>query len=546
MNAEIVYRGPDSEGVYSDETVGLGIRRLTIIDLSRNGDQPHYNESGSVISVCNGEIYNYLELKRELIQRGHQFVSENDAEVIPHLYEEYGERFVDHLNGMFAITLFDRTRNVMIAVRDRSGIKPLYYYYDRHELYLASSIHSIKAVQSLTINSEHVGHYLFYQYYPGEVTPYLNLWKLAPATMLKYDGESLTRSEYWKPELSSDQTVEDSEVFYRTMVEAHLERSVVGQVQSDVPVGIMLSGGIDSSLIAYYASRMESDNLSFFHVSMEGNTSQDQICAETFARWLGIDLTQYNIDHASLSSLIPTVMGYMDEPIADTAAISSYLISHWVQEFTPVLLSGVGGDELFGGYGRYVRGVEQGVDQFYKQVPFFSVDEIGAMTGVGFDPNRFITGLDDEVEDRANHLMWIDLNSWLSNQLLNMQDKMSMANSVEMRVPFLDHELVEFALGMPSEYKMGRSGKALLKNIMSRIYLSSYADRQKAGFGVPIAKWVMDHYPAISALILHESKMVEQFGLTRSEVSRILTQDHRLQINRIWILYVLALWTAQQ
>jgi asparagine synthase (glutamine-hydrolysing) len=350
------HRGPDGEGHFIDDVIALGMRRLSIIDVA-HGNQPFFNKDRSVAVVCNGEIYNYRELREDLRKSGVVFHTGSDVEVIPHLYDRYGMEFVHKLNGMYAIALYDSTRRILYLVRDRLGIKPLYYTVHRNELVFSSELKAILAVvggqPKPDLNA--FSTYLELLYIPAPMTPFQDIRKLEPASYLAWEDNRATKVRYWDPDLAIDDG--RSERAWMDDINALLLDSTDLELRSDVPVGSFLSGGVDSSLVTALAARATAQPFSTFHMrwkDVEGKIDES-VYARMVSERYGTRETMRDVSQIDLIGLLPKLVWHLEEPFADAAFVPTYLLANIAAEKVKVILSGAGGDELFGGYAHHKR-----------------------------------------------------------------------------------------------------------------------------------------------------------------------------------------------
>ena len=369
MGASIVHRGPDDQGAYRDPQILLGMRRLSIIDGS-GGHQPISNEDGSVVVVCNGEIYNFRELRTQLERAGHRFATRSDTEVIVHLYEQEGYRFLERLDGMFGLALWDRTRRRLIVARDPLGIKPMYYRQTAHELAFASEAKALLAIPGVRaqINPDALTQYLALGYVSEPQSMFGGLNKLAPGTaLLVEENGRCEQRRFWRldPGIDTAETAES----WSERLRAELERSVRDQMVSDVPIGAFLSGGIDSSCVVAFMSRHTSHPVKTYSIGFRGSSGaalyNELPYARTVAQTFGTDHHEIVVQ-PDVAALLPQLLWHMDEPVADAAFITTYLVSKFAREEVTVILSGVGGDELFGGYNRYL---DEHYRRLYRRIP---------------------------------------------------------------------------------------------------------------------------------------------------------------------------------
>jgi asparagine synthase (glutamine-hydrolysing) len=536
------HRGPDGEHLWSREDVALGMRRLAIVDV-QGGTQPLRNETGTIHVVFNGEIYNHEQLRDELCAHGHHLRSRTDGEVIPHLYEELGTDFVERLNGIFAIALWDELSRTMVLARDQLGVKPLYVHRAGTQLRFASEIKAllqdpgIPRRLDLTALDEH----LTYRFTPAPRTLIAGVEKLQPATVFTWhEGTAATR-RYWNPrpalrvDLSFDEAAEG--------LREHLRRSVHGQMMSDRPIGVMLSGGIDSAAVVALMAEKSSQVKTFTVGFTEGGDADETELARQTADLFGTEHHHLILGHGDFATDLPAVIEMLEEPVGTSSAFGFRQVSRLAREHVPVLLSGQGADELFAGYWRYVGEWMAGIAlRFPKAVPdvlaklmrasgrahsarlerglraiehpevlerFMNIyavftedqkrDLYGpdllaqcAANGNGGASSR-VEQLRREVPDRdaLNQMMYVDTRLWLPDDLLLVGDKMSMAESVEMRVPFLDPHLVEFVESLPSSYKIRRGvRKAVEKAALLPLLPRRIVHRKERGFVTPVDRWL--------------------------------------------------------
>jgi len=539
MTDVIKHRGPDGEGYYTSDEVNLGVRRLAIIDL-KTGDQPIYNEDKSIVVIFNGEIYNYLELRKQLESKGHRFYTNTDTEVIVHLYEEYKENCVQYLCGMFAFAIWDSKEKQLFLARDRLGIKPLFYSQINGSLIFSSEIKSILECKKVSkdINLNALDQYLTFLYIPSPLTIFKEIFQLPPASYLIYKNKDLKIYKYW--DLIFDKT-SYSEDFYIQNLDGLLEEVIKQHLISDVPIGIFLSGGIDSSTISVYASKIVQSQLNAFTIGyLSSDKEYNELNkASLVSKKLGLNYFEYIVNPDSAISLLPDLIKYFDQPFADSSSIVTYLISKLSSEKLTVALTGIGGDELFCGYPRY-QGMEiasflpkfriseriinwlpesytaenkigrfkrflyglnfSTIDRYISFVSYLQVrdklqyytDEFRSEVNIEMTPHRYFFKL-TEKESLLDRIMYTDINTYLVDELLCLADRMSMANSIELRVPFCDHRIVEFVAGIPTYLRLKRfSLKYLLKKLLKKYLPEEIIGQKKMGFMVPLARWLRD------------------------------------------------------
>jgi len=570
MAAATVHRGPDDEGAYFEKRIAFGMRRLSIIDVD-GGHQPLSNRAKTVWVICNGEIYNFRELRSELLDRGHEFTSSSDSEVIVHAYVEYGDRFVTRLDGMFAFALWDAERGRLVIGRDRLGIKPLYYLDDGERLIFASEAKAILRVSGVTAELDPVGlhHYLSLGYVPSPCSMFKGIRKLPPAsTMIVEQGK--TRIEnYWSLPDTIDESHDERE--WIAELHARLEKAVVSQMVSDVPIGAFLSGGVDSSAVVAFMAKHSDQPIRTYSIGFDTTGAGKLYNELPYARQIS---DRFGTVHKEILvrpdvvELLPKLLWQMDEPVADSAFITTFLVAEFARKDVTVILSGVGGDELFGGYSRYLS---EHFGRYYRMIPKAIRDSVvqplarrlpadrhSSLLNLSRLVRAFLLSSDLPLEPRYRNfvgvfrdedlsrllLEWkgigtdaltdafassyngdsirtlfeVDLRTQLPDDLLLLTDRMTMATSLECRVPFLDHELVEFAARMPSTLKIrGRKLKYVLKKALAGILPENILHRQKRGFGAPMGAWIRGELaPLVKHLLSAES--VEQRALLDPEI----------------------------
>jgi asparagine synthase (glutamine-hydrolysing) len=544
MGRVVVHRGPNDQGQYIEGPVAFGIRRLSIIDLA-GGHQPISNESESVWVVCNGEVYNFRELRKELEARGHRFRSQSDTEVLVHLYEEEGPEFVKRLRGMFAFALWDRKRSRLLLARDRLGKKPLYVRRGPERLLFASELKSIlqapEVPRELDVTS--LQEYLALGYVPAPGTLLEGIEKVLPGHYIQIEDERIKTVQYW--DASFNFVEHRSEQEWIELVRAKLLEAVRVRLVSDVPLGAFLSGGIDSSSVVAAVSKLTGQPVKTYSIGFEG---RDEFYNEL--PYASIVAKAFATDHHEIivrpqvSDLLPKLIWHLDEPIADSAFITTYLVSQLARESVTVILSGVGGDELFGGYRRYLG---DNLVSYYRRVPapvrkflrtvltrlpqdrhsswknniryasaFADSAERDAASRymsyvTVFSPDLRAQLLREHAEkpgevasqlmqryfvncrdaDALNSNIYVDLKTSLPDDLLALTDRMSMAASIECRAPFVDQELVELSGRIPSGLKIrGLTLKYLLKKVVEPWLPPEILKRGKRGFGAPVGSWL--------------------------------------------------------
>lgn len=553
MTGILVHRGPDDSGFYEDELVSLGHRRLSIIDLSSQGKQPMANEDNTVWLVFNGEIYNFRDLRVELEKKGHIFKSHTDSEVILHSYEEYGLECVDNFRGMFAFALWDNKRRRLVICRDRIGKKPLYYWQKGERLIFASEIKSLLCCQDIPreVNKDGFYSFLAFQYVPGVETAVKNIFRVPPGNMLIAENDRVMLREYWsirkivnsREDNSPDQAVERM---------GHLlEESVRLRLVSDVPLGILLSGGLDSSSIAALISRSGVKSIRTFSAGF-GEESDEFKYARIVSREFNTEHREFIVRPDNLALTLKKIVWHMDEPIADGGAFATYMIAEVVKQYVKVILVGEGADELFAGYSWH-RLASPGfafVPEALKSRVYFYLNTFYRREKKQPDiykefKQRFNLG--DCRRDFLSRMMFFELENLLPNCLLMKVDKMTMAHSLEARAPFLDHKLVELAAALPTEQKIRKSvNKYILRKFMEDKLPAEIVNRKKRGFLVPITKWLNGELKkyAEDMLLRKDSFSACALGLERIQPLFFRQRGLRELENKIllWRLLIFELW----
>jgi asparagine synthase (glutamine-hydrolysing) len=594
MCEQIVYRGPDDEGLYVADGAGLGMRRLSIIDLS-GGHQPVFNEDRSSWVVFNGEIYNFPELRPELESRGHHFRSHTDTEVIIHLYEEMGAECVKKLRGMFALAIYDKTKRKLILARDRLGKKPLHYALHQGNLYFASEIKSILAVvpELAEVNSQGLLEYLYYGYVPDPITAYTGIHKLAPGHLLEFQEGKIRIRQYWDlPEYNTHTPKNEQECLEE--LEQRLFEATKIRLISDVPLGAFLSGGIDSSTVVALMARASSAPVKTFSIGFK----KDDFNESNYAR---IVATKFNTEHHEMilePDVVQTVAhltSSLEEPFGDSSMLPTYYVSQMARQHVTVALSGDGGDEMFGGYDRYrihadrriFEHIPEWVRKFYRDqllprlpnrmrgrrfsynvsLPWQEryIDHLAFLPSferdtplLSQDFREILNRSDDPAnvlrryfaqapaKDPVDQLLYVDTKTYMVADILTKVDRMSMLNSLEVRVPILDHVFVEWVAGLPPEWKLrGNQQKYILRKLAERVGVPrEVIYRQKQGFSLPLVHW-MRHELKDMLMILLEPRTLER-GYFAAAGIRKLMDDHlvrgKTMTGRIWRLLMFELW----
>jgi asparagine synthase (glutamine-hydrolysing) len=600
MADTIGHRGPDDEGYYLSGPIGLGFRRLSIIDLS-TGHQPISNEDGSIWVVFNGEIYNYAQLRSELLAKGHVFKTQTDTEVLVHLYEEYGPELLEELRGMFAFALWDEKKRTLLLARDRVGIKPLYYWLTATSLLFASEVKAILADPSVKAGTDPVAvdHFMTYLYGSGERTIFKGVSKLLPGHyMVVKDGEPRIR-QYWDLSFPASRSTKSMGESADELSEL-LARSVSDHMIADVPVGILLSGGVDSTAMLSYAIEQTNKQTSTFTIGFDDQQCTDERpYARIAAQKYGTKHYEMTITAKDFLDCLPLYVWHMEEPVCEPPAIALYYITKLAREHVTVLISGEGGDEAFAGYQNYrnifwleaiksilgpmarpvsaltaVLGLLPGLDRIRKYAPLLNVPFEDYYYSRTADPFQLFNPIKKEIFtpdfqatlrsnarnngsisgdylkkaagfDVLNRMLYVDTKTWLPDDLLIKADKMTMANSLELRVPLLDHRVLEFAAALPRHYKLhGVTTKHILKKALSQRVPAKILERKKTGFPVPYERWIRSEFRDAFSAILTDRKTLQRGYFQKSAVEKMLCANPRGMnySKEIFSLVVLELW----
>jgi len=598
MCERMVHRGPDSEGLLVVNGAALGMRRLAIIDLV-TGEQPVYNEDKSVAAILNGEIYNYREIRADLEKRGHSFRSQSDTEVLPHLYEEYGDDMVQHLNAMFAFALWDSKQRRLLLARDRFGEKPLYWGIFDNTLLFASEPKVLLAHPAVktSLNLQALRQYLSFDYVPAPLTIYQGINKLPAAHTLTLANGRIETRPYWclsyKTRRPTPTEAEAAEHLRELLAD-----SVRMRLVSDVPLGVLLSGGVDSSTVAALAVEASSEAVKTFSISFAESSFDESSYARAVAKYLGTDHHEERLSANLAANLVGEIGSWMDEPFSDPSLVPTYLLSRFTRKHVTVALGGDGGDELFAGYPMY-RGHRWAEN--YLKVPHVFRAAFEPLIGLlpvktknlSFDykATRFISGT--KYDRVARHHIWfgsfnpaeqemlltskvlgatdadiyreprlmldecdsadvveqmqsLDTRLYLAEDILTKVDRASMAVSLEVRAPFLDPRVAEYAASLPTNYKLrGRKTKYILKRAIEDSLPSFVTRRGKKGFGVPVAEWLKGKLRPLARDLLSPDR-VRRAGVFNPEyVTRLQDEHERGVANHrklLWTLLMFELW----
>ena len=538
MMRTLAHRGPDESGIYLDDDISLGHQRLKIIDL-KTGRQPIHNEDGTIQITSNGEIYNYLDLKKDLEKKGHRFYTNTDTEVIVHAYEEYDRDCVNKFNGMFAFAIWDSNKKQLFLARDRLGIKPLYYYFKADKFIFASELKAILECDEVERNVDlnALNEYFLYKYVPSNRTMIKDIYKLLPGHTLVFRNNAINVSRYWdlKENISNK-----SEDYYVKKLRELLRESVKMRLMSDVPLGVYLSGGIDSSCIVALMSEMW-DNIKTFSVGFGSEGESEVGYARYVSEYFGTDHYEVNVDEEDLK-ILPEMVWHLDEPVADAATLPTYVISRFAKKEVTVVLAGEGGDELFAGYdnykimmlghnfsktipnflkskisgtGRYVGDYSNAKrvfnlmcakDEYERYLGVISVFNKNERRKLGFNKENSSNNYFPNDMKLLNKLLYFGINTWLPNDFLMKADKMTMAYAIEERVPLLDHNIAEFSFTLPPNLKLrGMTGKYIFKKAMIGILPKRIIYRRKHGYNAPMDHWFKHSLKDVLMQLLDES-----------------------------------------
>jgi asparagine synthase (glutamine-hydrolysing) len=597
MNDAIRHRGPDDDGFYLKGPVGLGMRRLAIIDL-KSGQQPIHNQDGTTWIVFNGEIYNYLDLRQHLEKLGHTFYTNSDTEAIVHAYDQYGTDCPKYLRGMFAFAIWNERTQELFLTRDRVGKKPLLYTQVNGQLVFGSEFTALLQHPDITreIQPEAIDAYLSFMCVPAPLTAYRSIRKLEPGHWLRWRNGEITTERYWQPDFSQKLDISEEEAGERAI--EILRDSVKVRLMSEVPLGAFLSGGIDSSAVVALMAQESSEKVKTFSIGFEEQDFSELHHARRVAEWVGADHHEFIVRPDAIE-ILPLLVEHYGEPYADSSAVPTYYVARETRKHVTVALNGDGGDESFAGYERYAA---MQLAENYRKVPEFVRKSVNV--GVGLIPTselgrsrlrsgkRFLEAASLPKVDR--YLRWVsifdtaaksslysdafksettsgyaksllepwfvrangsgfvdtsllaDLMTYLPNDLLVKVDIATMAVSLEARSPFLDHHVIEFAASLPEKFKLrGLTTKYLLKKVLRKLLPSENLDRRKMGFGVPIGHWFRGKMqPFLREVVLSEKALNR--GLFKPEIVRQLVAQHtegkRDYSHQLWTLLMLELW----
>ena len=588
MADRIKHRGPDDAHYYIDDGIALGFRRLSIIDLE-GGRQPILNEDGSLVLLFNGEIYNYQELREELIKAGHVFTTKTDSETILHGYEEYGKKILDRLRGMFAFIIWNKNTKELFGARDIFGIKPFYYYKKGKEFMFGSEIKSFLSHPNFEkeLDEDMIPLYLSYEYSPDERTIFKNVFKLPGAHCFTYKNGELKVERYYKIEykIEDDKSLE----YWEDAITKEFTESVSMHQIADVEVGCFLSSGVDSSYVVKEISK-GTKKVKTFSVGYEEEKYSELPSAQDFSNVIGVPNIANKVSADEFFDAVPEIQYYMDEPLPNPSEIPLYFLAKNARRYVKVVLSGEGADELFGGYPMYLAGghfdhyshkvprpVRKVLGTVAKHCPNFKGKNFlvrGAMepyqrfmrANYVFQsaerqkflkrpiaskvPEEYSKRYFNEVSnlDEPTQLQYVDMHTWMIYDILLKADRMSMANSLELRVPFLDKKMLELSTRIPSRYRAANeTTKIALRGAAIKQLPERTANKKKLGFPVPLNDWLREdkYYNKVKAAF--QSDIAEKFFVT-SELMKLL-DDHKsgkaLNMQKIWSFYTFILWYEQ-
>jgi asparagine synthase (glutamine-hydrolysing) len=595
MCEAIVHRGPDDEGIFVKAGVGLGMRRLSIIDLA-GGHQPVFNEDKTIWIVFNGEIYNFPELRADLEKRGHRFYTHSDTEVIVHLYEDLGADCVNRLRGMFAFALYDERRGKLLIARDRLGKKPLHYALAGNRFLFGSEIKAILAVapELASVNQEALLQYLYFGYIPDPITAFLPIQKLPPGHLLELEAGKMHVRQYWDlPEYGAHPPRSEAECLEE--MEWRLAEAVRIRLISDVPLGALLSGGTDSSTVVALMARASSRPVKTFSIAFARDDFNEARYARIVAERFGTEHHELVVEPNILET-VETLSRSLEEPFGDSSMLPTYYVSCMARKHVTVALSGDGGDEIFAGYDRYGINRRRGAfdrapgwaGRWYRQqvfpllpknmrgrrlsysmslpwreryvdsisfLPLFERDipllssEFREILRNGDSPENVMYRYFDQARatDPVDQMLYVDTKTYMVGDILTKVDRMSMATSLEVRVPILDHLFVEWATGLPTEWKLrGDQQKYILRKLADRVGVPHEAlYRPKQGFAMPLVHWIRHELKDLILSLLLEPRTLQRGYFDPAGVKRLLEEHfrgHRDHSGGIWRLLMLELW----
>ena len=597
MVASIKHRGPDDDGYFFENNIALGHARLSILDLSSFGHQPMFNIKKTTGVIFNGEIYNFLELRQELENLGDTFVGNSDTEVIVHLYDHFKEGCFEKLNGMFAVAVYDFSKQALILARDRMGKKPLYLAQFNGTLMFGSELKVLMGHSLFEKEIDLLNKYLYYQYVPTPNTIFKNVYKLEPASYLLYQNGTITKREFWNANFKiRDINFKDATGILNNEFEASVKRRLV----SDVPLGVFLSGGLDSSTVAYYAQKNSAHKVKTFSIGFEEARFDESQSAREVASFLGTEHYEKIVSAKESLDLIPRIADLLDEPMADPSIIPTYLLSDFAKKEIRVVLGGDGGDELFGGYqtfqAEYFVGWYRKIPPYLRKNLIERIISAIPMRDEDFDAlfflRRFVGGIEnnnfhthqnwsaafnkedrtrlfkgeiwerlkaenefndvdryiDEIEtgnDRQK-LLYMYMRTHLMDKVMVKVDRASMAHALEVRAPFLDYHLVDFVNTLPYQFKVkGLTTKYILKQLMKNLLPESVISKPKRGFNIPLSSWLRTDLKYFCDAVISKEK-IDALGVFNYPYIEKIKAEHfkgvKNNSRKLWTLLVLCLW----
>ncbi|MFQ6082612.1 MAG: asparagine synthase (glutamine-hydrolyzing) [Candidatus Aminicenantia bacterium] len=598
MAQTLKHRGPDDEGIYVKDNIGLGLRRLAIIDLSKAGHQPMANEDKTVWIVYNGEIYNFKDLRKDLIRKGHRFSSRSDTETIIHLYEEYGKDCLRYLRGMFAFAIWDEKKKKLFMARDRIGKKPLYYFLNNHCLIFGSEIKAILEEPQVKrkVNHKAIHYYLTYHYIPSPQTAFQNVFKLPPAHFLIWENGKVNIQRYWALNYTPKINLSERECHQEIL--SRLEEAVKIRMISDVPLGAFLSGGTDSSSVVALMSRLSKTPIKTFSIGFKEGFYNELPYARVVAKIYKTDHHEFLVKPKALE-VLPKLVWHYGEPFADSSALPVFYVAKMAKDYVTVALNGDGGDENFGGYRRYY--FDQLWQHYHKLPSFFRNKIINSIpytnssrinlflqklkvlsqTSSDFQPQRHLwllywfnydlkeklysedfkesirkeNPLNIMIEsykkfgnftDSIDNMISVEVNTYLPDDLLVKMDVACMANSLEARSPLLDHKFMEFTATLPVNFKIKKGErKYIFKKALENLLPKEIIYRQKKGFTPPVDDWFRKEMKDYASEILLDSETINRNYFRKEGIVKLLKEHCHSKINHgevIWALIFLELW----
>jgi asparagine synthase (glutamine-hydrolysing) len=604
MVSSLNHRGPDDRGVHyisgSNVQVALGHTRLSIIDLSQAGHQPMSNEDSTVWITFNGEIYNYREIRD--ILKGHRFASHTDTEVIIHGYEEYGEGIFNRLNGMFALALWDCTKQRLYLARDRYGKKPLYFWHQGSTFVFASELKSLVRHPEVPreIDPKGLSRYLLYEYVPAPHCIYKGIRKLLPGHFLCFGNGVSSAKKYWSIDFTAQKVPEDDQAVQETLIRK-LRESIARRLMSDVPLGVFLSGGIDSSaIVALMSGLMPAEKIKTFSIGFAEKSFDESGYARQVAKLFGTDHHEQTLTPRTMIDILPEVWSFLDEPFADASVIPTYLLSQFTRQSVTVALGGDGGDELFAGYDPFLAhrlawiydwmphlihsrlveplaeklpvstgnmSLDFRIKQFLKGIPYpvpirnqvwlgsfskeeqpqiFRKDFLSSLNGFDLYQDIYDSCREMRFRDQTEEIIYLYSRFYLADDILTKVDRASMATSLEVRAPFLDVEFAEFVNSLPSRYKLhGYARKYLLKKGLEKILPRDILYRKKKGFGIPLSEWLKNDLRNL-VLEVFSPERIRRAGIFNPPAIEAMVDQHlkgkKDNRKQIWTLLMFEMW----